>query len=59
MDECSDESYYAVIVRIILSVLQVVAMDNSGLSLVCFYFPIIEVNLFQQFLFMELQFAHC
>jgi hypothetical protein len=45
-DQSSDESAYLVIVGVILSVLEVVAMHDSRLSLVCLHFPVVKVGLF-------------
>ena len=43
---------------IILSVLEMIAMHYSGFSFICFDFPVIEVDFFEEFLFMVFQFSH-
>jgi len=48
-----------IVMRVIFPVLEVVAVDNLGFSLICLYFPVIKVDLFQQLLLVEFQFTHC
>jgi hypothetical protein len=52
-DERGDEPADAIIVRVVFSVLKVVAVYDPRFSLVCLYFPVVEVDLFEELLLME------
>ena len=48
-----------VIVRVIFPVLEMVAVDYSGLSFIALYFPVVEVYFLKELLLMMLKLTHC
>ena len=58
-DECGDQTCNFVVVGVVLPILQVVSVHNSSLSLVSLDLPIVEIDLFKQFLLVKFQFSHC
>lgn len=57
-DEGSDHSADFIIVMVVVPVLEVVLVDDFGLSFVGFDFPIVEVDFFEQLLLVVFKFAH-
>ena len=54
-----DQATNLIVVWIVFPVLKMIAMHDSWLPLICFHFPVVKVDFFQQFLLVVFQFAHC
>ena len=57
-DEAGDEAADVVVVSVVLSILEVVAMHDPALPLIALCLPVIEIHLLQQFAFVVLQLSH-
>lgn len=57
-DEGCDHATDLVIVLVVVSLLQMILMNDFSLSLISLNFPVIKVNFLQEFLLMMLEFSH-
>lgn len=57
-DDGGDHSAYFIIGMVVLSVLQMVSVHDSGLPVVTLRLPVVEVDLFHKLLLMVLEFSH-